>query len=59
MTLEGADLTKYQVTYAATVLAFLGAPHWGYAMAVGSVGTFRMIWGVIPSLVAWSALNME
>ncbi|KAL3701570.1 hypothetical protein R1sor_019592 [Riccia sorocarpa] len=57
-----------QAAYGAVILAFLGGPYWGLAMADNgggssksvfsriSVQTLRYAWSVIPSLVAWSAL---
>ena len=43
--------------YGAAILSFLGAVHWGLALAAPeqASGT-RLIGGVIPSLVAWLAL---
>ncbi len=44
-------------TYAATVISFIGALHWGLAMRAGApVGAFR--WAVAPSLLAWVATLM-
>ena len=43
--------------YGATILAFLGAVHWGLALAAPEVATReRLVGGVIPSLVAWVGL---
>ncbi len=44
--------------YGATILAFLGAVHWGLALAAadGVAVRQRLIGGVIPALVAWVAL---
>ena len=42
-------------TYAATVISFLGALHWGFAMLRGQ-GRFG--WAVLPSLLAWLAALM-
>ena len=43
--------------YGATIRSFLGAIHWGVAMRDGSApSTSLLVWGVIPSLVAWAAL---
>jgi hypothetical protein len=43
--------------YGAAILSFLGAVHWGLALAAPeqAAGT-RLIGGVMPSLVAWLAL---
>jgi hypothetical protein len=43
--------------YGAVILSFLGAVHWGLALAAPEVAArSRLIGGVIPSLVAWVAL---
>jgi hypothetical protein len=43
--------------YGATILAFLGAVHWGLALAGPSpANAARLALGVVPSLVAFAAL---
>jgi chromate transport protein ChrA len=42
--------------YAAVVVAFLGAVHWGLAMRSGE--TRRFVWSVVPALVAAVAVMM-
>lgn len=45
--------------YGATILAFLGAVHWGLALAAPAgarTDTARLILGVAPALLAWVAL---
>ncbi len=43
--------------YGATIASFLGAIHWGLVMRDASRASFRfLVWGVVPSLVAWIAL---
>ena len=43
-----------QVAYGASILSFLGAVHWGLAMAGGvRHGALRFAWSVVPSLAAW------
>jgi hypothetical protein len=46
--------------YGATILAFLGAVHWGFALRALPGEEFasvpRLVLGVLPSLVAWGAL---
>lgn len=45
------------LAYGASIVGFLGAIHWGFAMrdrADPSVALFA--WGIVPSLVAWVAL---
>jgi hypothetical protein len=44
------------LAYGATILAFLGAVHWGLALADGRAAWARMGLGVLPSLIAWVAL---
>jgi len=50
-----------QVFYAVTVLAFLGAVHWGAALADGLDADRlwpRLCWSVVPALIAWIAALM-
>lgn len=51
-----------QVFYGVTVLAFLGAVHWGAVFAAGPTTEAtlwrRLGWGVVPALVAWMAALM-
>lgn len=42
--------------YGATILAFLGAVHWGFALSDGRAPWWRFGLGVVPALVAWVAL---
>jgi len=42
--------------YGATILAFLGAVHWGLALGDGRAPWWRYGLGVLPALVAWVAL---
>jgi hypothetical protein len=42
--------------YAAVVLSFIGALHWGMAFARPTPTARPFVWGVIPSLVAWVAV---
>ncbi len=44
------------VAYGATILAFLGAVHWGFALSDGRAPWWRFGLGVVPALVAWVAL---
>lgn len=48
------------VAYGATILAFLGAVHWGLALATPAAERGadwgRLGLGVVPSLIAWVAL---
>ncbi len=51
------------VAYAAVILSFLGAVHWGLAMATPGLDKTRrwqaLGWGVIPSLLGWLALLLS
>jgi hypothetical protein len=43
--------------YGSTILSFLGAIHWGLALRdPANPSSALLIWGVVPSLVAWVAL---
>lgn len=45
--------------YSATIASFLGAIHWGLAMRdPKGPSTGLLVWGVVPSLVAWMALML-
>ena len=45
--------------YAAVIASFLGGIHWGLALRENSAQrTVHLIWGVIPSLLAWVAVVM-
>jgi hypothetical protein len=44
------------VAYGATIASFLGGIHWGFAMRRDLAPTPLLVWGVVPSLVAWGAL---
>jgi hypothetical protein len=45
--------------YASTIVAFLGGIHWGIAFKVESEHReFHIVWGVIPSIVAWICVIM-
>ena len=39
--------------YAAVILSFLGGVRWGRAMEAGEAD--RLVWSVVPSLIAWFA----
>ncbi len=49
---------QLQQGYAVAILSFLGALHWGAALA-GNIPPARariaLSWGVVPSLLAWAA----
>ncbi len=55
--LGATDNTGILLGYAAIVISFIGAVHWGVALAGSSKNkTSLYVYGVVPSLVAWSAL---
>lgn len=62
LTLAGATLAGLPwggwalAAYGATILAFLGAVHWGLALAAPAPGPGRFLLGVVPQLVGWVAL---
>jgi hypothetical protein len=46
-----------QMAYGAVILAFLGAVHWGLAMAQNDAGNWRRLgFSVLPALAGWVAL---
>ena len=45
--------------YAATIVSFLGGIHWGLAFRHDAPPTALLLWGVLPSLVAWVALLLH
>lgn len=55
-----AELRFPLLAYGATILAFLGAVHWGLALQAvpdeRPAERVRLVLGVLPSLVAWVAL---
>lgn len=48
------------LAYGATILSFVGALHWGFAMALRDIPaaqrTASFVWSVMPALMAWVAL---
>lgn len=51
------DILFGLLAYAASILSFLGAIHWGLALREPVLPTGPMlVWAVIPSLIAWCAL---
>ena len=47
------------LAYGAVILSFVGALHWGFAMALSGLSTAErtrcFVWSVVPSLMAWPA----
>jgi hypothetical protein len=54
--------TTIMITYGASILSFLGAVHWGFALEPGGVvidprlNHQRLTFGIAPALIAWAAL---
>ena len=48
------------LAYGAVILSFVGALHWGFAMALPGLASAQRqglwVWSVVPALVAWPAL---
>lgn len=53
-----AFATMGLTNYAAVVIAFLGAIHWGLGMRQGVPSPAPYVWGVVPGLLAWIASMM-
>lgn len=47
------------LAYAAVIVSFLGGIHWGLAMRQAKPRRGLLIWGVLPSLLAWAALLLN
>ena len=47
------------VGYAAVIVSFLGGIHWGFGFVHRVSGWSPYVWGVTPSLLAWSALLLS
>ena len=45
--------------YAAVVIAFIGAIHWGLGFVRERPAGRLFVWGVVPSIVAWLALLLS
>jgi hypothetical protein len=41
------------VAYGASIVSFLGAIHWGFAMQQVAPNRLLLLWGVVPSLLGW------
>lgn len=50
-----------QLAYGAVILSFMGAVHWGLAMADGpeAMSFHRLGWSVVPALAGWLALLLN
>ena len=53
------DFVRGQLAYGIVILSFLGGVHWGAAMMCRDLSLadtkLALLWGVTPSLIAWSA----
>ena len=47
------------LAYGVTIVSFLGAIHWGLTMVENVPSKRRLIWGVLPSLLAWVSLLIQ
>ncbi len=51
------------VAYGAVILSFVGALHWGFAMALPAMPQALrrncFVWSVVPALLAWPAVMLE
>jgi hypothetical protein len=56
------DITLWLLAYAAIILSFIGAVHWGVALAKdedamnNQQGSWNFVYGIMPALLAWFAL---
>jgi hypothetical protein len=57
-----ADVQPYVArglaAYGALIVGFLGGIHWGLVMRQVAPSTRGLLWGVVPSLLAWPAVMM-
>jgi hypothetical protein len=57
-----AWLIRALLDYAAVILSFVGALHWGFAMSLPNLDPRQQrelfVWSVIPSLLAWIMLML-
>ena len=51
-------VTLALAAYAAVIVSFLGGIHWGLALRLPQPPALLLVWGVVPSLVAWVAVMM-
>ena len=55
--LENGRFAEALLAYGASILSFMGAIHWGLALRNGTEPDSKLLlWGVVPSLLAWVAL---
>ena len=55
-------ITKLIINYAAIILSFVGALHWGMAMTLSGITPNKRhslyVWSVVPALIAWACLSL-
>ncbi len=51
-----AALVFCLLAYGGAILSFLGAIHWGFTMRDEPPAAVELVWGVLPSLLAWISL---
>ena len=51
-------VAEAQIAYGAAILSFLGAAQWGAAIVAPKPPPERLVWSVIPSLIAWVGLML-
>jgi len=47
------------LAYGVTIISFLGAIHWGLTMIENPPNKQQLVWGVVPSLLAWISLMIQ
>jgi Protein of unknown function (DUF3429) len=47
------------LAYGVTIVSFLGAIHWGLTMVENIPNKQQLVWGVLPSLLAWISLMVQ
>ena len=47
------------LAYGVTIISFLGAIHWGLTMIENIPSKQQLVWGVVPSLLAWISLMVQ
>lgn len=47
------------LAYGATIVSFLGAIYWGLTMIESTPSKQQLVWGVVPSLLAWISLMIQ
>lgn len=52
------DVLFALLAYAASIVSFLGAIHWGLTLRDTQPSPRLLVWGVVPSLLAWCALML-